>query len=81
MEHNELKSCPFCGGKAEIRFQPLYTGEGVRVRCTECSSSSRFVSFDCNYSYYHGEKNVFISKDRAINDVIDMWNRRAGDGT
>ena len=70
MEHKELKPCPFCGGKAEIRFQPLYTFEGVRVRCTECSSSSRFISFDCN-----------ISKERAINDVIDMWNRRANGGT
>ncbi len=66
MEHNELKSCPFCGGKAEINFQPLYTGKAVRVRCTECGSSSRFVS---------------ISKERATNDVIDMWNRRANDGT
>lgn len=73
---DELKPCPFCGGKAEMHFQPIYTDYGVCVNCTKCKSRSRFVPYDCNYIYYNGEKNVFISKERAVSDVLKLWNRR-----
>ena len=73
----ELKPCPFCGGEAEIHSQPIYTSDGVCVRCTEYHARSRFFPCDCDYLFYHGEKNVFISKERATNDAINLWNRRA----
>lgn len=73
----ELKSCPFCGGKAEVHYQPIYTSDSVCVRCIECRARSRSFPCDCIYQYYHGEKNVFISKERATNDAINLWNRRA----
>jgi hypothetical protein len=36
--------------------------------------------FDCIYECYHGEAKVYIPKERAIKDVIGLWNRRVGDG-
>lgn len=80
MEETELKPCPFCGGKAEIHYQPIYTSNGVGIRCTECKARSKFFPCDCSYTFYHGEKNVYIPKERATNDAINMWNRRATDG-
>lgn len=77
---NELKPCPFCKGEAETHFQPLYTEDGVCIRCTNCGARSRFLVFDCVYEQYHGEAKVYIPKERAIKDVIDLWNRRATDG-
>ena len=79
MEHKELKPCPFCGGEAEVHYQPICIDMGVCVRCTKCSARSKFNPMDCKYTYYHGEKNVFISKERATNDVIELWNRRVND--
>lgn len=77
MKETELKPCPFCGGKAEIHTQPIYIDMGVCIRCTECHARSKFNPYDCKYTYYHGEKNVYISQERATNDVIALWNRRA----
>lgn len=73
----ELLPCPFCGGKAEIKTQPIYMDMGVCAFCTECKARSKFFPYDCNYTYYHGEKNVFISKERATNHAINLWNTRA----
>lgn len=72
----ELKPCPFCGGVAEIHYQPIYMDNGVCIHCTECKARSKFFLCDCNCQYYHGEKNVFISKERATNDAIALWNKR-----
>ena len=75
---NELKHCPFCGGKAEIHEQPLYTHKGVCVRCTNrnCGTRSMFVLYDCEYLLYKGNEKVYVSKEQAINDVTEKWNRR-----
>ena len=77
MNETELKPCPFCNGKAEIHYQPLFTDYGVCVCFTECKARSKFMPYDCTYEYYHGERKVFISKERATNDAINLWNRRA----
>jgi Lar family restriction alleviation protein len=79
MKETELKPCPFCGGKAETHYQPLFSINGVCIKCTECNARSRFFPCDSYYAYYHGEKNVHISKERATSDAINMWNRRATD--
>ena len=75
----ELKPCPFCGGKAETHNQPLYTEMGVCVRCTKCNARSRFILYECKFQFYHGEENVYITKERATNQAIEVWNRRAED--
>ena len=74
----ELKPCPFCGCAAEIHYQPVVTDMVVCVRCTECRSRVHSAPYDCNYAFYHGEKNVNISKERATRDAI---NRGTGDQT
>ena len=73
----ELKPCPFCGGEATTHYQPLYTEKGVCVFCVECKARSRFFLGDCKYTFYHGEKNVYISMERATSDAIEAWNRRS----
>lgn len=77
---SELKPCPFCGGEAKEHHQPLYTENGVCIACTDCKARSRFFLYDCKYTFYRGEKDVYISKERAISDATDEWNRRAEDG-
>ena len=62
---NELKPCPFCGGKALLSHD--YEGTGASyVRCQKCGLESiRFIrSFE------------IASDDRAV----EYWNRRADDG-
>lgn len=71
------RQCPFCGGEAEIHEQPISMGNSVCVKCTVCHARSKLIQYDCNYVYYCGEQDVYISKERATNDAINMWNRRA----
>ena len=63
----ELKSCPFCGGKAR-----LFVDDGVRVLCTKCRASSK-ISVD---SEYYSE----CYKISAVEKVIEAWNRRTDNG-
>ena len=79
MKETELKPCTFCGGKAVTHYQPLYISNSVCIKCTECKARSKFFPCDCNYIFYHGEKNVYISKERATSDAINLWNRRTTD--
>ena len=61
---NELKPCPFCGGKASLRHD--HTGIGTSyVQCEKCGLESiKFIkSFEC------------ASDDRAA----EFWNRRYDD--
>jgi Lar family restriction alleviation protein len=75
MKNRELKPCPFCGGKACIRFCrhtytiPTYaveTGEEEYwvVRCEKCS---------IQYPAWGHPK--------TEQEAIEIWNRRADDGT
>lgn len=41
----ELKSCPFCGGKAR-----LYANSGVRVICTKCYASTRSLKDELEFN-------------------------------
>ena len=44
MKDIELKSCPFCGGKAELLIVPGKMSKWV-VRCTKCyTNNGTFVS-------------------------------------
>ena len=61
----ELKPCPFCGGKA-IK----YVNSGVCVKCVDCGVSTITL---CDTKGNKSDKG-------AIENVIEMWNRRANDG-
>ena len=62
---NELKPCPFCGGKALLSHD--HTGLGTSyVRCEKCGLES--IRF-------------YKSFDHASDDeAAEFWNRRADDG-
>ena len=40
----DLKSCPFCGGKAR-----LFVGDGVRVICTKCHVGTMSLTDNMEY--------------------------------
>jgi Lar family restriction alleviation protein len=58
----DLKPCPFCGGKAEMRTwcdkQPTF-----RIVCTQCGSMTRCV-VDSDQNGY------------AVLRVLELWNTR-----
>lgn len=75
----ELKPCPFCGGKAELHYQPVITDKGVCVRCTECRARSKFFYCDCNYTFYHGEKKCLYIKgtsNKRCNKCVEQESRQ-----
>ena len=58
----ELKPCPFCGGKAVVHID-----DGVRVMCRECGAMSKCLVD----GYSQGKPN-----GGALETVIKAWNRR-----
>jgi Lar family restriction alleviation protein len=76
-EQNELKPCPFCGGEAELKINRVYTSNGICVHCKECNAHTKTTIYDCTYVFYHGQQNVFITKERAEQKAVLLWNRRA----
>ena len=65
----QLKPCPFCGGKAEIKYvQSGWSYENTAyVRCTKCGASSQHL-------------NITYREKELADKVIDLWNCRYGDG-
>ena len=62
----ELKPCPFCGGKAVI-----HVDDGVRVICTVCESRTQTLIDGLSQGKLTGG---------SVGKVIELWNRRASDG-
>ena len=65
-DEDELKPCPFCGGKAS-----LFVDGGVRVICTKCHASTQELRDAITRSGVAGN---------ATKAVIEDWNRRADNG-
>lgn len=65
----KLKPCPFCGGKAEIKYvQSGWSYENIAyIRCTKCGASSQHL-------------NITYREKELTDKVIDLWNCRYGDG-
>ena len=64
---NELKPCPFCGGKAELIL--CDNGSVPQIRCSGCLA---LMGWDCkSVSSLRGQLN-FDTKE----DAISAWNRR-----
>lgn len=70
----ELRPCPFCGGKAEIRKShqcAYWRDEGVWEVSVCCSEENR--------CFCHPSTDGFLDKtyERALNGAAKEWNRRA----
>ena len=68
---SELKSCPFCGGEAEIRttYYELETKDvpiNSYVRCTKCFAQTH------EYPY----KNTDRTGTNPVESAVNAWNRR-----
>ena len=79
----ELKPCPFYGGKAS--FHTIASGCGCTdreidfdIECTKCGVRSPRTH---NMTFILGENGdmEFLTDERKI--AIEQWNRRANDGT
>lgn len=74
---NELKPCPFCGGKPYLEthhraFIKAKTTRVAFVRCRECEArTQRFELTDFGRTSHSEEANK---------KAIEAWNRRADDG-
>ena len=70
MTMDELKPCPFCGGKAEFVRTAIKTKgswcDAVYVRCTNCDSRSNRVLYSAKM-----HKN-----DSEYREAQESWNRR-----
>ena len=64
MEHNELKPCPFCGGKAEI----IVAEKGVMSIITCTTTYCGFM----RHSFNNGD-----TDENAARRLTAAWNRRA----
>ena len=72
---NELKPCPFCGGKAKI-ISSIQDGRVYMwVQCTFCNASSSIIS------YKKEEFPIRLSPGRSTftESLYDGWNSRIND--
>lgn len=72
---NELKCCPFCGGKpvTRISFRTAPTGTikasvNVLIRCPKCDCNRNIVLELCDTDFYKAQD--------AMNKATAAWNRR-----
>lgn len=71
----ELKPCPFCGGKAEVRKSPNSRSEEgasfYEVRCKICGVHVNGESFNFWIVKYNKEK------PQDLFSAVERWNKRA----
>ncbi len=68
-----LKPCPFCGGKAQIMYGPDHEHSlyGAWARCKKCGARVPEKCLPMNY---------YAVIQRVVSTVRRRWNRRAGEG-
>ena len=68
----QLKPCPFCGGKACFNRYVSYNylkghhSDYARIKCSSCGASSKSIEYDPKL---HGESGEY-------DEAIKLWNRR-----
>lgn len=81
-ENEELKPCPFCGGKAmflTIANKSSHSAVGVmfKIKCMKCGTELP-KSYECEM-YMDQDGGIRTGKDERTKATTD-WNRRANDG-
>ncbi len=69
---NELKPCPFCGGKAEIISNTQDGHVYMWVQCTFCNASSAIVS----YKEEEFPIRLSLGKSAFTESLYNNWNSR-----
>ena len=78
----ELKPCPFCGGKAMFlniinKTSHLTVGVMFKIKCMKCGTELP-KSYECEM-YIDQDGGIRTEKDERMKAIAD-WNRRASDG-
>lgn len=71
---SELKSCPFCGGEAEMCSESKFFGKYWYVRCKTCCSRGPSV---CESEKELKSNQEYEAIRGAWGRAIEAWNRRA----
>lgn len=69
---NELKSCPFCGGEADVWVKYGRYGWFAVCECSVCSASGKTFSIGKDCPEEWEETNAAVRAKKA-------WNRRCSD--
>lgn len=79
MNENELKPCPFCGGKAALKkvrgsykTNPTTINDEWKVSCEkECCACGTFQDM-----IYHADNGEIIVKCNGAKEAVEAWNKR-----
>ena len=78
MNELELKACPCCGGKAEIRDFQFFLDDGIKIRCTDCGLQTAGTPIDHPLLTPDGlDESTRYTREQAIDIEVEKWNRRA----
>lgn len=73
----ELKSCPFCGGRATIIKTTLLDIPSYGIICDKCKMSTRKETTGEHGGILTPAR--FITDKQALDNLIEKWNTRAVD--
>ena len=80
MKTPDMKTCPFCGGKAELRDGHIYMDETRVVVCTKCHARILPVFIDHpNFTANGLDERTRYTVEQAEQIACANWNRRVTD--
>ena len=71
-----LKTCPFCGGKAEMKLSNPLMHNAIRVECVVCRCTSSLF-MEANTVAFNGTHSRYVTLEECIDKATENWNRRA----
>ena len=73
LERPKLKVCPFCGGKAQVKFVDAKNLTAFKVKCSMCGSESNLYHIKWEIVTHDGFSKAF---NQSIKECSDAWNTR-----